>query len=226
MMTTVEFPRKALPMTTTTVPAEAAELLGAQVEATGQLIGYARVSTAHQDYEGQIETLKAHGVHDGLLYTDKRSGKNAERPGLREALEVAQPGDTLVVAKLDRLGRNTADMIRIVTELTEKGVGFRALDHAHLDTTSPSGKLMFTMFSAIAEYERELILERTTTGRRRAEELGRKGGRRKLTEDEDKLAKVRRAHELHDKGMTVKEIAAALKVGLSTAYRWLDTPMS
>ncbi|MGQ1796998.1 recombinase family protein [Kocuria oceani] len=208
-------------MATTTAPAS-----GPAVETTqgGHLIGYARVSTTAQSLDLQLATLTEYGIHPGLMFSDKLSGKNVQRPGLSAALEACKAGDTLVVAKLDRLGRNLADMVRIVTELTERGVGFLALDRPEIDTTSAHGRFVFSIFGALAEFEREQILERTAAGRAAADAAGKKGGRAKRMESPAIRAKVLEAHKLRDDhGLNAQQIARQLGVSVATAYRYLDT---
>ena len=186
------------------------------------LIGYMRVSTAEQVTDGQKDALLAAGVKDDPrhLFADHGvSGAKAERPGLTAALAALRDGDTLVVSKLDRLGRSLGNLIELVNNLPE-GVGFKALDNTALDTTTKDGKLMFHIFGALAEYERALIVERTNVGLKAAKARGRNGGRPAVSADNKK---VRRAKELHAKGdMSPKEIAATLGIGVSTLYRYLD----
>src|SRR3954452_21807404 len=137
------------------------------------LIGYARVSTHEQNLDLQEDALNAAGCKK--VYTDKTSGTKAERPGLEQALADARPGDSLVVWKLDRLGRSLKHLIETVTDLSHRGVGFRSLQEA-IDSTS-GGKLIFHVFGALAEFERDLIRERTLAGLAAARARGRKGGR-------------------------------------------------
>ncbi|ACY34559.1 MULTISPECIES: recombinase family protein [Comamonas] len=137
-------------------------------------IGYARVSTHEQSLDLQRDELKRVGAE--VIYEDCASGKTAERPELQHCLKALRAGDTLTVWRLDRLGRNLQDLIRIVTELEAKGVTFKSLKES-IDTRGPAGKLVFHMFGALAQFERELLRERTMAGLDAARSRGRKGGR-------------------------------------------------
>ena len=145
----------------------------------GHVYGYARVSTKDQSYDDQIEALKEAGCE--RIFTDKASGKNTNRPGFEDLMNTRLKGDTVVITKLDRIGRSLQDLIAIVDGFNDGGIGFKVLDNskANIDTTTPNGKLMFTIFAAFAEYERGLILERTAKGRESARARGRLGGRKK-----------------------------------------------
>ncbi len=153
-----------------------------------------------------------------MIYTDELSGVKAERPGLQDAWRQLRPGDTLVVWRLDRLGRSLKDLVHRIEELQQQGIGFRSLQEA-LDTTRAAGKLQFHVFSALAEFERELIRERTLAGLRAARARGRKGGRPKVMTPE----KVRLAARLmSDPTLAVEEICATLGVSRATLYRYVD----
>jgi DNA invertase Pin-like site-specific DNA recombinase len=145
----------------------------------GHVYGYARVSTKDQSYDDQVEALKEAGCE--RIFTDKASGKNTNRPGFEDLMNTRLKGDTVVITKLDRIGRSLQDLITIVDGFNDDGIGFKVLDNskANIDTTTPNGKLMFTIFAAFAEYERGLILERTAKGRKSARAKGRLGGRKK-----------------------------------------------
>lgn len=125
------------------------------------LIGYARISTAPQNLDAQLDALKQAGCKK--IFTDKASGVNVEREGLSEALEYLRSGDVLVVKKLDRLGRSIKNLIELITKLNEKNIGFKSLSE-NIDTTTSGGKLIFHIFSALAEFERDIIRERLTSG--------------------------------------------------------------
>ncbi len=140
----------------------------------GRLIGYARVSSAPQEIRPQIGLLKQHGIERRLIFMDKVSGVRADRPGLSRCLETLCEGDVLVVTKLDRLGRSLRHLVDLVEGLREKGIGLRSLQDGMIDTTTASGKLIFNIFSTIAEFERELIRERTNVGLQAARARGRK----------------------------------------------------
>jgi DNA invertase Pin-like site-specific DNA recombinase len=144
------------------------------------LIGYMRVSTTDQSTDLQRDALLVAGVKERDIYLDKASGKRDDRPGLEACLKAMREGDTLVVWKLDRLGRSLRHLVETVQELVERGVGFRVLTGhgANIDTGTASGKLVFGIFAALAEFERELITERTRAGLAAARARGRKGGRK------------------------------------------------
>ena len=143
------------------------------------IIGYARVSTTEQNTALQIDALKAAGCE--RIYQESGSGKSRKRPELEKCLDAMRAGDTLVLWRLDRLGRSLKDLVEIVTELEVKEVGFRSLAES-IDTTNAGGKLVFHIFAALSEFERSLIQERTKAGLAAARARGRKGGRpRKLS---------------------------------------------
>ena len=174
-------------------------------------IGYARVSTSDQETHLQTDALAAAGCQ--RTFEDHASGVKADRPGLAEALAYLREGDTLIVWKLDRLGRSMKHLIDIVTDLDSRGVGFRSLTE-NIDTTTSGGRLVFHLFGALAQFERDLIRERTRAGLQAAKDRGRVGGRqRAITED-----KLRKAKTLLESGLTVREAAARLKVGKSVLY--------
>ena len=139
-------------------------------------IGYARVSTPDQKLTGQLEALKAAGVVQ--IYHEKVSGARADRPQLAKMMQVVGPGDCVVVTKLDRLGRSTRELLMLINQITERGASFRSLGDPLFDTSSSQGRLLVTLLAAIAEFERDLIRERTCEGRRRAMAAGTKFGRK------------------------------------------------
>lgn len=179
------------------------------------LIGYARVSTLDQNTKLQIDALKRAGCK--RIFEEKASGAKNDRPELGKATTIAREGDVLVVWKLDRLGRSLPHLIATIRTLAEQGVGFRSLTE-NIDTTSSGGKLVFHLFGALAEFERDIIRERTKAGLAAARAQGRiGGGRRKLTADDLKLARTL----MQDKSWTRDAIAARLKVSHMTIYREL-----
>ena len=184
------------------------------------LVGYMRVSKADgsQTLDLQKDALLAAGVAAEQLYEDRASGKSEARPGLEALRKALRAGDTLVVWKLDRLGRNLRDLVNTVHELTQRGVGFKVLSGqgAAVDTTTPSGKLVFGIFAALAEFERELISERTRAGLASARARGRKGGAPfKMTP-----AKVRLAMAAMGKPETkVGDLCRELGITRQTLYR-------
>src|SRR5436190_12949184 len=173
------------------------------------LIGYARVSTQDQDLALQRDALAKAGCE--RVFTDTASGALAERQGLEEALEFARPGDTLVVWRLDRLGRSIRHLIDVITQLQGRGVGFKSLTES-IDTTTSGGKLIFHVFAALAEFERDIIRERTHAGLTAARARGRKGGRPKAAALAD-AKKVALAQSLYnDKHVSIAEICKTLRV--------------
>ena len=184
-------------------------------EMKGHLIGYARVSTADQNEDLQLDALNGAGC--ARIFTDRVSGVKQERPQLDAMLESLLPADVLVVWKLDRLGRSLRHLVDVVEDLAARGIGFKSLRES-IDTTTAGGKLVFHIFAALAEFERELIVERTNAGLKAARERGRKGGRvRKFGDDKVAIAKKMYA----SKEYTVQEIATTLGVSRGTIYNYL-----
>ena len=181
----------------------------------GDLVGYARVSTRDQTVALQLDALHAAGCV--RVFQETASGAQRDRPQLAAALDWMRAGDTLVVWKLDRLARSTKQLIETVEELARRGVGFRCLTQ-DIDTTTAGGRLVFTIFSAIAEFEREIIQERTRAGLDAARARGRRGGRPPALKARD-LKEARAL--LADPDITVEQVAARLKVSPSTLYRHL-----
>lgn len=150
------------------------------------------------------------------IYNDKISGSRAERPGLTKALEMLREGDTLVVWKLDRLGRSVKNLVDLVGELHQQGIQFKSLTDA-IDTGTPSGRFFFHVMASLAEMERELTVERTRAGLEVARQLGRKGGRRRqMTE-----SKIESAKKLLANGVPPRDVATNLGVSVPTLYRWI-----
>lgn len=183
----------------------------------GELIGYARVSTADQDAAMQIDALKAARCWKVFVDTNA-SGALAERVELAKLMEQIRPGDTLTVWRLDRLGRSIGHLIETLTDLSAKDIGFRSLTE-NIDTTTSGGRLVFHIFAALAEFERDLIRERTRAGLAAARARGRIGGRpRTLSAAQIKTAKAMYAQQ----DMTVEQIGEVLGVSRSTIYRILS----
>jgi DNA invertase Pin-like site-specific DNA recombinase len=179
------------------------------------LIGYARVSTDDQNLDLQRDALTKSGCE--RLFEDQLSGARSERPGLHQAIHYARPGDTLVVWRLDRLSRSLKDLIEMVSLLESKGIGLRSLQES-IDTSSSSGKLIFHIFGALAEFERNLIKERTQAGLQAARARGRLGGRPKaLSGDKQELLKKLYSEKKH----TLKKICELLGISKPTLYKYL-----
>src|SRR5712691_435706 len=157
------------------------------------LIGYARVSTNEQNLDLQRDALKKAGVSAKNVFTDKITGTKEERPGLEQALSHLREGDTLVVWRLDRLGRSLKHLIETVSKLQQQGVAFKSITE-NIDTSTVTGQLVFHIFGALAEFERNLIKERTMAGLEAARARGRKGGRPKLNTSLSKVAMARKLY--------------------------------
>ncbi len=178
------------------------------------LIGYARVSTQDQNLALQLDALASAGCE--RVFEDKASGARADRAGLAEALAMLRSGDTLIVWKLDRLGRSVKQLVDLVGVLQSRGAQFRSLTDA-IDTGTPAGRFFFHVMASLAEMERELTAERTRAGLEAARKLGRTGGRRpKMTG-----SKIAAARKLLDSGTPPKDVARNLGVSVATLYRWL-----
>lgn len=182
------------------------------------LIGYMRVSTADQSLDLQRDALLAAGVVPERIYEDVCSGKSTDRPGLGRALDVARDGDALVAWKLDRIGRSLPHVIGLVGDLAKRGVGLKVLT-GDIDTTTPTGRLVCGIFATLAEFERDLIHERTMAGLAAARARGRTGGRpRVMTRQKLKAAMALMA----DRDNAARDVAAQLGVSLSTLYAYVD----
>ena len=179
------------------------------------LIGYARVSTVDQKLDLQNDALTKAGCE--RIFTDTVGGASAERAGLEQALAFARKGDTLVVWKLDRLGRSLRHLVETLAALRDRGVGFRSLQES-IDTTTSGGKLVFHVVAALAEFERDLIRERTRAGLDAARTRGKRGGRWPKLDDK-KRAQALILH--NDRSNTIDDICHTLRVGRSTLYRHL-----
>ncbi len=178
------------------------------------LIGYARVSTGGQDLSLQLDALRAIGC--STIFEEHASGAKAARPELARTLAHLRVGDTLAVWKLDRLGRDLRHLVNVVHELTDRGIGLKVLtgQGAQIDTTTAQGKLVFGIFAALAEFERDLIRERTRAGLNAAAARGRKGGRKPVVTSD----KLKRARVMIEQGLNVREAAMRLKVGKTALY--------
>jgi DNA invertase Pin-like site-specific DNA recombinase len=185
----------------------------------GHLIGYARVSTADQDLGLQLDALRHAGCRDAWIFRDTTSGARTARPGLEACLQALSPGDTLVVWRLDRLGRSMTHWVTVIEELLGRQVGFRALCDGAIDTTTASGELIFYIFSALAQFERRLIQERTRAGLAAARARGRKGGRKPRRAEEPR---VRMAYTRYvDQQLSVVDVCQTLRISQATFYRYV-----
>jgi DNA invertase Pin-like site-specific DNA recombinase len=184
------------------------------------LIGYARVSTNEQNLDLQRDALRKAGVRSKNIFTDKITGTKEERPGLAEALSHLREGDTLVVWRLDRLGRSLKHLIETVTALQGQGVAFQSITE-NINTSTATGQLVFHIFGALAEFERNLITERTIAGLSAARARGRKGGRPRLTTTSGKVAMAKKLYR--DKTNTPSDICKTLNISRATLYRYIKT---
>ena len=177
-------------------------------------IGYARVSTQDQDLSLQYEAL--HKAQCDKIYEDKASGARAPREGLRLALDVLRENDTLVVWKLDRLGRSVRDLVNIISDLDQREVHFKSLTD-QIDTSTTAGRFFFHVMASLAQMERDLSVERTRAGLETARRQGRTGGRKRKMDD----SKIAIAKQLLENGIKPREVAKNLGVSIPTLYRWL-----
>lgn len=185
------------------------------------LVGYARVSTPSQSLDLQIKALEQAGCEK--IFTDVASGAKSARPGLQDAEMILREGDVLVVWKLDRLGRSIRHLIESINAFNEQGIGFRSLQEA-IDTQTSGGKLVFHIFSALAEFERDLIMERTNAGLQAARARGRKGGRPKSLDDPKNIQLLKQMHA--DSSYSINDICKTLGISRSSFYRYLKDTAS
>lgn len=188
----------------------------------GVFFGYARVSTEDQSLGMQNAALVAGGVDPARIFRDVASGATMNRPGLQAVLRAARAGDTVVVWKLDRLSRNASDLLRIEAGLRERGIGLRALTE-YLDTSTPGGRMVFGMMGVVAQFEREIIVERTKAGLRAAKAAGKVLGAKRKMDDAmvDEAIRLMRGVAEGGEGLTRVAAAKRLGVGKSTLHREL-----
>ena len=184
-----------------------------------RLVGYARVSSNGQELQLQLDALKKAGVAKAEVFTDKVSGAKAARPGLDKCLQQLKPGDTLLVWRLDRLGRSIRHLIDLVADLHQRGVKFKSICDGAIDTTTASGELIFHVFSALAQFERRLIQERTNAGLKAARARGRLGGRPPMSLDDPRIQTAKTLHG--NENMPVADICKTLQISRASLYRWL-----
>jgi DNA invertase Pin-like site-specific DNA recombinase len=182
------------------------------------LIGYARVSTNEQNLDLQRDALRKAGVSAKNLYTDTITGTKHERPGLEAALSHLREEDSFVVWRLDRLGRSLKHLIETVTALRDQGIAFKSITE-NIDTSTATGQLVFHIFGALAEFERNLIKERTMAGLEAARARGRTGGRPRLTPSAAKVAMAKKLYA--DKANSIEDICHTLHISRATLYRYL-----
>ncbi len=190
-----------------------------QHEHKNRLIGYARVSTNGQELQLQTDALLEAGCPKKLLFIDRISGAKAARPGLDNCVRELKEGDTLVVWRLDRLGRSVRHLIDLVEQLRQRKIGFKSLCDGAIDTTTASGELIFNVFASLAQFERRLIQERTRAGLTAARARGRKGGRKPIAETDPRVQTAKKMHA--DKSMPIADICTTLRISRPTLYRYL-----
>jgi DNA invertase Pin-like site-specific DNA recombinase len=183
------------------------------------LIGYARVSTDEQNLDLQRDALLKAEVAAKDIFTDKVTGTQSDRPGLTQALSHLRADDTLIVWRLDRLGRSLKHLIETVTVLKEQGVAFKSLTE-NIDTSTATGNLVFQIFGALAEFERNLIKERTMAGLEAARARGRKGGRPRRNPSSGRVTLAKRLYR--DPAISIPEILKTLNISKATLYRWVN----
>lgn len=172
-----------------------------------------------QELSLQTDALREQGCSEEFIFIDKVSGAKADRPGLQQCLEELQHGDVLLVWRLDRLGRSMTHLVSLIDTLRERGVGFRSICDGSIDTTTASGELIFNLFSALAQFERRLIQERTKAGLAAARARGRLGGRRPITASDPRVRMAKAMHS--NQQLSIEEICDTLKISRSTFYRYL-----
>jgi DNA invertase Pin-like site-specific DNA recombinase len=183
----------------------------------GKAIGYARVSTEDQNLSLQEDELKKAGCTK--IFKDKISGAKTERKELSQCLKALESGDTLIVWRIDRLGRSLQHLVEVVTDLRERGVKFKSLKDGAIDTTSASGELIFNIFACLAQFERRLIQERTRAGLNAARARGKKGGRKPMTINDSKVDRANRMYQ--NLNFSINDICDTLNISRATFYRYL-----
>ncbi len=193
--------------------------MGFEKKERNMLIGYARVSSNEQNLDLQIDELKKAGCTE--IFSDKITGMKKSRPNLNDALSYLREGDSFVVWKLDRLGRNVKGLIELTETLKTKGVHFLSITDG-IDTSTPAGRFFFHVMASLSQMERELLIERTKAGLEAARKRGRTGGRKRLMTP----SKVEAAKKLISDGMPPRDVAKNLGVSIPTLYRWCPASMS
>jgi len=180
------------------------------------IIGYARVSTLEQNLDRQLDSFDANGVEK--VFTEKVTGKKFDRPELMKLIEQLRDGDVVIISELTRLGRSTKDLFEIVEQIQSRGANIKSLKETWLDTTTPHGKLMFTIFAGLSQFEADLTAQRTREGLAAARARGRFGGRPKIASDKSSVA----IKMYESKEFSVDEICNSCNIGKSTLYRLLN----
>jgi DNA invertase Pin-like site-specific DNA recombinase len=186
----------------------------------GKLIGYARVSSSDQELNIQVNALIQAGCKKKDIYSDLATRAKSARPGLEDCLNALANGDTLIVWRLDRLGRSIHHLIAVIEELHQRGIGFRSLSDGPIDTTSARGEQVFHVFSSLAQFERQLIQERTQTGLTAARVRNRKGGRKPTSADDPKVRLVKKMSQ--NTSISIGDICKTLNISRATYYRYLS----
>jgi len=184
----------------------------------GKKIGYGRVSTGDQSLSLQIDALEQEGCT--RIFTDKVSGAKSERKGLDDCLSALSEGDTLVVWRLDRLGRSLQHLVTLINALKERNVKFKSLQDGAIDTTTASGELVFNIFASMAQFERALVQERTQAGLAAARARGKVGGRKPISANDPKVKAARVMHAAPDH--SIQDICKTLGISKATLYRYLS----
>ena len=178
------------------------------------------MSSNGQELRLQLDALRKSGCAKRDIFTDKASGSKSSRPGLDECLQQLKQGDTLLVWRLDRLGRSLRHLVDLVEELRQRGVGFKSICDGAIDTTTASGELIFNVFASLAQFERRLIQERTKAGLTAARARGRMGGRPPLPADDPRVQTAKKMHA--DRNMSVGDICSTLRISRPTLYRYVS----
>ena len=185
----------------------------------GKIIGYARVSTNEQNLNLQVDALKKEGCIKRHIYVDKASGAKADRPGLDACLAALEPGAVLLVWRLDRLGRSMSHLVKLIEQRLENKIGFKSICDGTIDTATASGEVVFNIFSALAQFERRLIQERTKAGLDAARARGKKGGRKAITANDPRVVTAKEMHK--NKTINIQKICSTLNISRATFYRYL-----
>lgn len=185
-----------------------------------KLVGYARVSTNEQDVQLQLDALGTAGCLKESIFVDYASGAKTNRPSLENCMDELKAGDTLIVWRLDRLGRSMPHLISLIENLRKKEVGFQSLCEGIINTTTASGELIFNIFSSLAQFERKLIQERVRAGLDAARARGKKGGRKKISFQNPKVLTAKKMHQNY--GMKINDICKTLNISRASFYRYLS----